>query len=286
MKKLVIYFGLVIFSLMITTNAFSQNITISDVSHTADASAVLDVYSTSLGMLVPRLASAPSSPATGLLYYDTGANGFSFYDGSTWQFIDIVNPLLKTQARVFQSIPNVTGMGGQLIPNATWTPVIHDAISYDLIGEMFLGNHTIPQQSYFQAMTDGFYQVNARLDFLLADVENQEEILNPIPQGYVSIAIYISNDGGNTYNMYAQGNKLQGVDNNTNGPTYLPNNLAPNVSDIIPLAVGDRVKIYAWQNLGFSQQTGNPIALPLRIQEQNGAGGGNTQVYFSIHKTN
>ena len=63
--------------------ANAQNISISDVSHTADASAVLDVYSTSLGMLVPRLSSAPSSPATGLLYYDTGSNSFKYNAGTS-----------------------------------------------------------------------------------------------------------------------------------------------------------------------------------------------------------
>lgn len=66
-----------------TINA--QNIAISDVSHTADASAVLDVYSTTRGMLVPRLASDPSSPATGLFYYNTGTNSFKYYTGSAWK---------------------------------------------------------------------------------------------------------------------------------------------------------------------------------------------------------
>ena len=65
-----------------TINA--QNIAISDVTHTADASAVLDVYSTSLGMLVPRMNTAPASPATGLLYYDTGSNSYKYYNGTAW----------------------------------------------------------------------------------------------------------------------------------------------------------------------------------------------------------
>ena len=62
MKNLNLISVVVAFFLFIgMTNA--QNIAISDVSHTADASAVLDVYSTSLGMLVPRLSSSPSTPA-------------------------------------------------------------------------------------------------------------------------------------------------------------------------------------------------------------------------------
>jgi hypothetical protein len=279
MKKLVTYFGLVIL-MMITTNAFSQ-IAISDVSHTADPSAVLDVYSNSLGMLTPRMAVAPSTPATGLLYFNTGINAFDFYDGSNWQTLDIVNPTILSHARVFQAIPNNFGIGGQLIPNSSWTPVVHDAISYDLTGEMVVGNHQMGMPSYFKANESGFYQVNARLDFILYDAEQGEPINNPYSNGYVSIAIFVSTDNGNTFQMYAQGNKLQGADNNSMGDTKLPNNLAPNVSDIIELQSNDIVKIYAWQNL-------NPLGgtLPLRIVEQNGADPtSRSQVYFSIHKT-
>ena len=52
MKKLTLVPVVLAFFLMAGI-ANAQNIAISDVSHTADASAVLDVYSTSLGMLVP-----------------------------------------------------------------------------------------------------------------------------------------------------------------------------------------------------------------------------------------
>ncbi|MCD4683853.1 MAG: hypothetical protein K8R86_11270 [Bacteroidales bacterium] len=66
-----------------TSNA--QNTCISDASHTADASAVLDVYSTTRGMLVPSLASNPSvsNPANGLLYFNTTSNSFKYNSGST-----------------------------------------------------------------------------------------------------------------------------------------------------------------------------------------------------------
>jgi hypothetical protein len=81
MKKITLVSVVIAFFLMTgITNA--QNIAISDASHTADASAVLDVYSTSLGMLVPRLSSTPSTPANGLLYYSTTSNSF-FYNAGT-----------------------------------------------------------------------------------------------------------------------------------------------------------------------------------------------------------
>ncbi|MBC8489828.1 MAG: hypothetical protein H8D45_27750 [Bacteroidetes bacterium] len=83
MKK-VNLLSIVIAFIMFSGTINAQNIAISDVTHTADASAVLDVYSTSLGMLVPRMNTAPASPATGLLYYDTGSNSYKYYNGTAW----------------------------------------------------------------------------------------------------------------------------------------------------------------------------------------------------------
>jgi len=56
---------------------------------TPDASAALDVQSTTQGMLVPRMLEAQriiiASPAEGLLVYQTdGTAGFYFYDGAAW----------------------------------------------------------------------------------------------------------------------------------------------------------------------------------------------------------
>lgn len=53
-----------------------------------DASAALDVTATDKGMLVPRVTTtqqnAISSPATGLLVFNTSNNQFEFYDGGGW----------------------------------------------------------------------------------------------------------------------------------------------------------------------------------------------------------
>ena len=61
-----------------------------------DGSAALDVTATDKGMLVPRLTTkqrlAISSPATGLLVYDTTVQGFQFYNGSTWSDLSTGSP--------------------------------------------------------------------------------------------------------------------------------------------------------------------------------------------------
>ena len=56
---------------------------------TPDASSSLDISSTSKGLLIPRMTSTQktgiSTPATGLLIYQTdGSAGFYYYNGTTW----------------------------------------------------------------------------------------------------------------------------------------------------------------------------------------------------------
>ncbi len=461
--------------LLIAGTVNAQSVCISDVAHTADASAVLDVYSTSLGMLVPRLSSAPSSPANGLLYYSTSSNSF-FYNagssaspswtelsyGSLWtrsgsdtyltntgdnlvigtttsapgykfyvfgaasqmsrfdgqvefwnvsggsldadinddglgngafalydaanvgrirlrsagdtyfaggkvcigatfplhllHLIDPVGtaaPQLKvdnangvgnssigfgytgtsfshgifgatgdyeicatpglvpsaqsdamtimkatpagivdfnnqSRARAFQGQnPNMPMGMGQIIPFSVWTPVDFDIISYDEQGEFTLAvtppysGGGGPAASFFTATTEGYYQVNARTNFILNDPQNQEEIHFPNYPGFVSIAIVKTDNLGIT-SMYAQGNKLQGADNNLNGWADLRNNLAPNVSDVVFLKAGETIEIWVWQNLWWN-------GLPLEVGPRMDPGFQvpvpmPSQTYVSVHK--
>lgn len=85
MKK--ILFGIAL--LVLTNLAIAQNIAITDNdTYTAESSAMLDVMSTSKGMLVPRLTTtqrnAITNKATGLLVFDTTVGSFYFYDGTQW----------------------------------------------------------------------------------------------------------------------------------------------------------------------------------------------------------
>src|SRR5258705_620965 len=55
---------------------------------TAATSSMLDITSTSKGLLIPRMTTVNrtgiASPATGLMVYDTDLNQFYFYNGSAW----------------------------------------------------------------------------------------------------------------------------------------------------------------------------------------------------------
>lgn len=76
----------VLFSLLV----FVANAQVGVGTISPDASAQLDVQSTTKGALIPRMLdterTAIVSPATGLLVYQTnGSAGFYYFDGATWQ---------------------------------------------------------------------------------------------------------------------------------------------------------------------------------------------------------
>ncbi|MEO0582580.1 MAG: tail fiber domain-containing protein [Bacteroidota bacterium] len=72
-----------------------QSVGISPVGSNPDASAILDVESTSKGMLIPRMSSTQrqgiTSPATGLMVYDVSTDSFWFFDGGNWTEIQSGN---------------------------------------------------------------------------------------------------------------------------------------------------------------------------------------------------
>ena len=73
-----------------------QNVSISDVPATPNPSSVLDVSSTSKGMLIPRMTSiqrnAIVSPANGLIVYDIDLNCIYFYSQSNATWNSLCNP--------------------------------------------------------------------------------------------------------------------------------------------------------------------------------------------------
>lgn len=71
----------------------AQSMAINSDGSTADASALLDVKSNAKGILIPRMTKAEkngiTSPANGLLVYQTGpdSSGFHYYNGSQWTWV-------------------------------------------------------------------------------------------------------------------------------------------------------------------------------------------------------
>ena len=83
----------ILLSLSVTFIGFmtidAQSVSVNTDGSTADASSILDVKSTTKGMLVPRMTTAQRttivSPANGLLVYDTDVKSFWYHDGAAWK---------------------------------------------------------------------------------------------------------------------------------------------------------------------------------------------------------
>ncbi len=71
-------------------NAYGQGMAVNTTGAAANSTAILDVSSSSQGVLVPRVANpvtAITGPATGLMVYNTTTNQFNYFNGSSWTAI-------------------------------------------------------------------------------------------------------------------------------------------------------------------------------------------------------
>jgi hypothetical protein len=77
--------------LLLSAGVSAQGFSVNGSGASADASAMLDVTSTSKGVLVPRMTTAQrtaiAAPATGLLVFDNSLNQFYYYNGTAWTAI-------------------------------------------------------------------------------------------------------------------------------------------------------------------------------------------------------
>jgi len=87
MKKNVLFI-----SLLSVFNFAVAQVAINTDASAPNTSAMLDIKSTSMGLLIPRMEATErnniSSPATGLIVYVTDNNSFSYYNGTQWVQIE------------------------------------------------------------------------------------------------------------------------------------------------------------------------------------------------------
>ncbi len=72
--------------------------------------AMLDVSSSTKGVLLPRIAADLASPTEGLLYYNTTGKNFRYYDGTAWQNALFGNQWNINGSKISYSLGNV-GIG-------------------------------------------------------------------------------------------------------------------------------------------------------------------------------
>lgn len=115
-------------TLFSTSAVRAQGLALNTTGSAAAASAMLDVTSTTRGVLIPRMTTtqmnAISSPATGLMVYNTTTGSFYYYTGSVWQAVGAGGSGTVTSV----SSGNLTPVFSTSVSNATTTP----SISYSL----------------------------------------------------------------------------------------------------------------------------------------------------------
>jgi len=109
-------FAFLALSVLTTNVSLAQGMAINESGTSANSSAMLDVSSTSKGLLMPRMLASQrlliSSPATGLLVYQTdGTAGYYYYTGSAWINLGAAEQMHKqvfTSSGLFITSANTT----------------------------------------------------------------------------------------------------------------------------------------------------------------------------------
>ena len=88
---------IVIILLLIPIINYGQ-VAINSTASTADPSAMLDVSSSTLGVLIPRMTTADrdmiADPATGLMIFNSATNSFNYWSGTAWMEMNAGNTRL------------------------------------------------------------------------------------------------------------------------------------------------------------------------------------------------
>ena len=137
-----------------TTSNIQQQMSVNNGGSPPDASAMLDVQSTTQGMLVPRMTTAQrnaiASPATGLLVFDTQTGSFWFFDGTTWTNLSAPKQLadadgntnLKVEKNPNEDVIRMALGGSERLVIRKNSPNSHTQLLLTgNNGHVFLGNH-------------------------------------------------------------------------------------------------------------------------------------------------
>lgn len=145
--------------LFCSSNAIhAQSMGISNAAITPDPSSILEMRTTEKGILIPRMTTAErdniSSPATGLMLYNTITNQYNFYNGSAWVFWGSAAYLSATSGETLSTIST---------SDVVITDMTKTALEAGTYSVLFNGQVNIPAAEY----TTGFSTADAAADLNL-----------------------------------------------------------------------------------------------------------------------
>lgn len=130
----------------------SAQVSINTTNTIPNSSSMLDITSSTKGLLIPRMTSAQrtaiSSPAKGLMVYDSTANTLWYYDGAAWQegVTSTNNLWSKNGNDIYNTNTSNVGIGANA-PEATALLHVNTGISMSkglMISGTYSGASTIP----------------------------------------------------------------------------------------------------------------------------------------------
>ena len=139
MKKNTLKSGLTFILILIVFTSFSQGVKISTSSGNPHESAILEIESTTQGLLIPRMTSdqkkSISNPTAGLLVFDTDENAFFIYGSAKWVDLSMSSEIWsQTSSNVYltNSLKNVgigtTNPTGKFVVKADASKAPDDAL--------------------------------------------------------------------------------------------------------------------------------------------------------------
>jgi hypothetical protein len=200
MKKLLFTLVFAIGTLFTSNSASAQGQSINTTGAIAAPSAILDVTSTTQGVLVPRMTTAQrnaiSSPATGLLIFQTdGTAGFYYYTGSAWSAV---------------------GGGGSSLPSGTTGDLLYYngsawvSLAAGANGKVLVVNGGIPTWAPTTSLTVGTSYGGGVIAYLLqpGDIGYDPSVQHGLIAAIVDQSTGIQWDNGSYTNTYATGTAI------------------------------------------------------------------------------
>ena len=192
--------------------AFSQ-LAISQVginTTTPNISSMLDVTSTTKGVLIPRMLdtqkNAIATPATGLLIFQTnGTSGFYYYNGAAWSLLG--SGSTETASNGLTKTVNDIQLGGNLTANTAVTQTAAQTLSFlnnstanTIVNLQSTGDFVVQDNgtSAFQIQDNGTLGVGTANQFTINNTGNITRINNVVtsfPAAQGAANTFLRNDG-------------------------------------------------------------------------------------------